>query len=140
MRKTLLSPGTRLAQNNFELGTYTGLESLHKSLKFTNGSLVPRRKQRFAHCSTNYAFSALCVSHPTCSKLPATTTPFPVLCHGYAHPQLQCIVSLPLAIFGTFHMRKNTRLSKPAQLQCLRSSAWEAGNEASSIGQEGQCA
>ena len=27
-------------------------------------------------------------------------------------------------------MRKNTKLSTPAQLQCLRSRAWEPGNEA----------
>ena len=27
-------------------------------------------------------------------------------------------------------MTKNTRLSTPAQLQCLRSGAWEPGNEA----------
>ena len=34
-----------------------------------------------------------------------------------------------LLTFGAFHMTKNTRLSTPAQLQCLCSGAWEPGNE-----------
>ena len=34
------------------------------------------------------------------------------------------------SIFCAFHVTKNTRLSTTAQLQCLRSRAWEPGNEA----------
>ena len=30
-------------------------------------------------------------------------------------------------------MRKNTRLSMPAQLQCLRSRVWDPGNEATAV-------
>ena len=35
-----------------------------------------------------------------------------------------------MSTFTASHMRKNTRLSMPAQLQCSRSRAWEPGNEA----------
>ena len=47
---------------------------------------------------------------------------------GYAHAQLSSFYLL--STFGAFHMTKNTRLSTPAQLQCLHSRAWEPGNEA----------
>ena len=40
-------------------------------------------------------------------------------------------VSYPLSTFDGIHVRKNTRLSLPAQLQCLCSEAREPGNEAS---------
>ena len=46
----------------------------------------------------------------------------------YTHAQLSPLYLL--STFGAFHMTKNTRLSTPAQLQCLRSGAWEPGNEA----------
>ena len=54
-----------------------------------------------------------------CSKLPATFTLFSV--HGYAHAQLSSLY--PLSTFITSHVRKNIRLSTPAQLQCLHSGA-----------------
>ena len=38
-----------------------------------------------------------------------------------------------MSIFTASHVRKNTRLSTPVQLQCLRSGAWEPGNEAMCI-------
>ena len=63
-----------------------------------------------------------------CSKLPATFAFFPVLSHGYSHAQLNTFYLL--STFTAFHMTKNTRLSTPAQLQCLCSGAWEPGNEA----------
>ena len=50
---------------------------------------------------------------------------------GYAHAQLSSLYLL--STFGTSHVRKNTRLSTPAQLQCSRSGAWEPGNEATTI-------
>ena len=50
------------------------------------------------------------------------------MCLGYAHTQLSSIYLL--STFGASHVRKNTRLSTPAQLQCSRSGAWEPGNEA----------
>ena len=39
----------------------------------------------------------------------------------------------PLSTFDAAHMRKNTRLSTPAQLQCLCSEVGEPGNKASAI-------
>ena len=53
-----------------------------------------------------------------CSKLPAIFALFHVLVRPRAIK-----VCLPLC-------EKNTRLSTPAQLQCLHSGAWESGNEA----------
>ena len=64
----------------------------------------------------------------TCSKLPATFALFPVLSLGYAHTQLSSLYLL--STFTASHVRKNTRFSTPAQLQCSRSGAWEPGNEA----------
>ena len=64
-----------------------------------------------------------------CSKLPLRyLRSFPVLSRVYAHAQLSSLY--PLSTFTAFHVRKNTRLSMPAQLQCLRSGAWEPGSEA----------
>ena len=62
-----------------------------------------------------------------CSKLPATFALFPVLSFGYAHAQLSPLYFL--SIFTASHVRKNTRLSTPAQLQCSCSRAWEPGNK-----------
>ena len=46
-----------------------------------------------------------------------------------AHTQLRPLY--PLSTFNAFMWQKNnTRLSTPAQLQCLHSGAWEPGNEA----------
>ena len=63
-----------------------------------------------------------------CSKFPTTFALFPVPSLGYAHAQLSSLYLL--STFGAFHMTKNTRLSTPAQLQCLCSGMWEPGNEA----------
>ena len=38
-----------------------------------------------------------------------------------------------MSTFGAAHVRKNTRLSTPAQLQCSHSGVWEPGNKASSV-------
>ena len=87
--------------------------------------------------------NVLCIVQPTLSstlgvydirppiaryKFPATFTLFSVVRLGYAQAQLSSLYLL--SIFGAFHVTKNTRLSTPAQLQCLRSGAWEPGNEA----------
>ena len=64
----------------------------------------------------------------TCNKLPVTFALFPVLCRGYTHAQLSSLY--PLSSFTASHVRKNTRLSTPAQLQCSHSGVWEPGNKA----------
>ena len=56
---------------------------------------------------------------------------FPVLSLRYVHPQLSSLYLL--STFTASHVRKNTRLSTPAQLQCSHSGAWEPGNEAKRI-------
>ena len=61
---------------------------------------------------------------------PATFALFPVLRRGYAHVQLRWFYMYLLSTFDGAHVRKNTRLSTPAQLQCSRSGAWEHENEA----------
>ena len=63
-----------------------------------------------------------------CSKLPATFTPFPVLSLWVCPRTIK--VSLPPLYLQQFSHGKNTRLSPPAQLQCLYSGVWEPGNEA----------
>ena len=50
---------------------------------------------------------------------------------GYAHTQLRWFYLVSTS--GAFHVRKNTRLSTPAQLHCSHSGAWEPGNEANNI-------
>jgi len=47
---------------------------------------------------------------------------------GYAHVQLKSFYP-----FGGAHVRKNTRLSMPAQVQCSCSRVWEPGNEATKL-------
>ena len=86
--------------------------------------------------STNYASTLgvydircpIATGVDTCSKLPATFALFPVLSCRHAHAQLSSLY--PLSTFTTSHVRKNTRLFVPAQLQCSHSGAWEPGNEA----------
>ena len=51
-----------------------------------------------------------------------------VLSCGYAHTQLRWFYLG--STFGASHVRKNTRLSMPVQLQCSHSGVWEPGNEA----------
>ena len=86
--------------------------------------------------STNYASTLgvydircpIATGVDTCSKLLATFALFPVLSCRHTHAQLSSLY--PLSTFTTSHVRKNTRLFVPAQLQCSRSGAWEPGNEA----------
>ena len=60
------------------------------------------------------------------SKLPTTFAVFPVLSRGYAHAQL--LRSLyTLSAFNVAHVRKYTRLSMPAQLQCSHSGVGSLG-------------
>ena len=77
-------------------------------------------RQRFACCS----ITARCVRYLTL----ATFALFPILSRRYAYAQLSRVYLL--SIFNASHVRKNTRLSTPAQLQCSRFGAWEPGNEA----------
>ena len=60
------------------------------------------------------------------SKLLATFVHFPVLSLRVC----PCAIKV-FSTFGAAHVRKHTRLSPPAQLQCLHSGAEEPGNEAS---------
>ena len=53
---------------------------------------------------------------------------FLVLSLRCAHTQLSSLNLL--STFTASHMRTNTRLFAPAQLQCSRSGVWEPGNEA----------
>ena len=62
-----------------------------------------------------------------CSKTPATFAIFPVLSLGYAHTQSRSFY--PHSTVEAAHIRKSTRLSTPAQLQCSHSGTWEPGNE-----------
>jgi len=60
--------------------------------------------------------------------LPATFALFPVLSREYAHTQLRWFYLV--STFDSDHVRKNTRLFMPAQLQCSHSGVWEPGNGA----------
>ena len=62
-----------------------------------------------------------------CSKTPATFAIFPVPSLGYAHTQSRSFY--PHSTVEAAHVRKSTRLSTPAQLQCSHSGTWEPGNE-----------
>ena len=64
----------------------------------------------------------------TCGKLPDTFTLFPVLSFQVRLCMIK--VSLPSLYPDAAHVRKNTRLSLPAQLQCLCSGAEEWSNKA----------
>ena len=82
-------------------------------------------------CSTNYAFNAWCVWYSTPDNcIHVVSWQLPSLFFLYAHGQLRSLY--PLSAFDTAHVRENTRLSPPAQVQCLRSGAWEPGNAARS--------
>ena len=93
------------------------------------GSILRVVQLTVLQCSVCVVFDARQLD--TCGKLPATFTLFPVLSRRYAHAQLSPLYLL--STFGAFHVTKNTRLSTPAQLQCLRSRAWKPGNEASRL-------
>ena len=88
-------------------------------------------------CSTNYAFNPRCVwySNPD-SQIRVVSFPLPWLfflfwVFRYAHAQLRSFYSL--STFDAFRVTKYTRLSVPAQLQCLHSWAWEPGNRANTL-------
>ena len=66
----------------------------------------------------------------TCSRLPATFALFSVLSLGYAHAHSRS--AYLVSTFDSAHVRKNTSLSTPAQLQCSHSGVWEPGNKATS--------
>ena len=55
----------------------------------------------------------MCIKSPTTFPLSAVLSPIPIL--------------------DVSHVRKDTRLSPPAQLQRLRSGEWEPGNEATAL-------
>ena len=63
-----------------------------------------------------------------CSKLLATFALFPVMSLRYAHAQLRWFYRM--STFGAAHVRKNTRLYMPAQLQCSCFGVWDPGNKA----------
>ena len=88
----------------------------------------------------------LCIVQPTmcsmfsvydiCLPIRVVSCPLPLLIFmfwtfGYAHTQLRSFY--PLSTFDGSHVRKSTRLSTPAQLQCLHSRVWEPGNEATAM-------
>ena len=94
--------------------------------------------QRFTHCSSNYTFKALYVGYLALASymyicevshlLPLFFLLFWVF--GYTHTQLRSLCPLSTCTFNGAHVRKNTRLFPPAQLQCSHSGAGEPGNEA----------
>ena len=66
-----------------------------------------------------------------CSKLSTTFALFPVLSLWVCPRTMNA--SLPLSTFDGAYVRKNTRLSSPAQLNCSHSRAGEPGNEAKQV-------
>ena len=74
---------------------------------------------------TNFAFNAWCVWYLLPNSLICVVSCLiPLLfflfwVFGYAHAQLRCLY--PLSTLDAAHMRKYTRISPLAQLQCLRS-------------------
>ena len=70
--------------------------------------------------------------HPdACSKLSTTFALFPVL-SLWVCPRTM-YASLPLSTFDGAYVRKNSRPSPPAQLNCSHSRAGKPGNEAKQV-------
>ena len=85
--------------------------------------------QHFAHCSTNCVFNAQCVWYLHTNSEIHVAYFHSFWAFRYAHMQLRFFY--PLSTFDTAHVRKNTSLSLPAQLQCSRSGVRGPRNEAS---------
>ena len=89
--------------------------------------------QCFVHCSPpmHSALDVYDIRPDACSKLPAIFALFPVLSLWVCPCTMKA--SLPLSTFDGAYVRKNTRLSPPAQLNCSHSRVGEPGNEAKQV-------
>ena len=125
-------------QHSAILASFPGSPGMRTCIRGATKAWCMDQNRKAMFCAL---FNQLCVQRSVCMifdpwyMLQVTCYPCSFLCSESSgtpmHARLRSLY--PLSTFDAAHMRKNTRLSTPAQLQCLCSEVGEPGNKASAI-------